>query len=82
MHVVVNHHISDPEKFWGVLSSNPPMPDGFHVKVVLPGTQGSKAVCIWQAPDIPSLEKLITDTVGSYSHNTFMEVNESTAVGL
>ncbi|HVZ98379.1 MAG TPA: hypothetical protein VG847_15965 [Chitinophagaceae bacterium] len=82
MYIVVVHHISHPEKFWDILSANPSMPEGFGVKAVLPNTDGSKAVCIWQAPDIASLKKLVNDTVGDYSSNSFMEVDGSKAFGL
>ncbi len=82
MYVVVNHAITNPENFWSVLSSNPAMPEGFKVHAVLPGADSSKAVCIWQAPDLASLQQLVTSAVGLYSENSFMEVNENKSIGL
>ena len=82
MTIVVQHAISNPEKFWEILSQNPSMPEGFKVRSVLPSTDGTNAVCIWKAPSLQQLEELINKTVGDYSHNTLMPVNEDRAMGM
>ena len=82
MHVLVNHKISDPDTFWGTLSSNPPIPEGFKVLVLMAGTDASSSACLWNAPDVNSLKALVDKTLGDTCVNTYMAVNDSKSFGL
>jgi len=76
MNILVNHHISDPEAFWGTINANPPMPEGFKVTALMAGADPASAACLWTAPDAGSLKALVDKTMGSSSTNTFMVIDD------
>ena len=82
MNILVNHNISDPDAFWGIITSNPPMPEGFKVAALMAGTDRSSAACLWTAPDAGSLKALVDKTMGNSSTNTYMVIDDSRSFGL
>lgn len=82
MKILVNHKISDPDAFWGTLSADPPMPEGFKVTSLMAGTDPSSAACLWVAPDAGSLKALVDKTLGNASVNTYMVINAEKSFGL
>ena len=82
MNIIAIHKISDPAKFWEVLGSNNQLPEGVKVQGMLPGTDGSIAVCIWQADSLETVKNIVVSAVGKYSSNEFFAVDASKAFGL
>jgi hypothetical protein len=82
MNILVNHQISDPDAYWGTLSANPPVPEGFKVVMLMAGANPSAAACLWSAPDVDSLKALVDKTLGHASTNTYMAVNDTKSFGL
>ena len=82
MNILVNHQISDPDAYWGALSANPPMPEGFKLLTFMAGTDPSESACLWNAPDVASLETLVNKTLGNSSSNSYMVINDSKSFGL
>ncbi len=83
MFIVVQHQISDPGKFWEVIKASADMiPAGSKVRSVLPNSDGTKAVCIWEANDIKTVTDIVQGSVGQFSKNEFFSVEANNAVGL
>lgn len=83
MHVVAVHSINDPQRFYSsVQEGMKDIPEGMHVKTMAPSTDGSRAVCVWQADSVDSVRSLVEGSVGDSSHNEFFEVRDENAIGL
>ena len=82
MYILVNHQISDPQVYWGILQANPAIPEGIKVVTLMAGTDPSSAACLWSAPDVDSLKALVEGTLGHVSNNIYMPVNEKNSFGL
>lgn len=83
MFIVVQHQISDTGKFWEVIKASAnQIPAGLKVHSVLPNSDGTKAVCIWEAPDVKTVTDIVQGSVGRFSKNEFFSVEANNAVGL
>jgi hypothetical protein len=84
MHIVVQHRITDREKFFSmdaaeVAGGGPPGVQGLQF---FPSLDGSVAACLWQADSIDMLRDYLDPATAGASENTYFEVNEERAVGL
>jgi hypothetical protein len=84
MYITAIHEISNPEKFWEVARSA--ISDGFPAGITLhnslPNATGTRAVCLWEADTVDSVQNLVDSAVGQYSKNEYFEINADTAMGL
>ena len=76
MYVAVIHDIRDPEKFWAAADSSV-LPQDVALHNVLPNTNGTRCVCVWQADSVETVTDLVDSTVGEWSSNEFFEVGEN-----
>ncbi len=84
MHVVVKHRITDPDKFFSmdaeeVSGGGPPDVQG---RQFFPSTDGSSAVCLWEADSIDSLRGYLDPATEGAAENTYFEVDTERAMGL
>jgi hypothetical protein len=84
MYVVVQHRITDPEKFYSinaeeVAGSGPP---GVQGRQFFPSQDRSAAVCLWEADSIDALRDYLDPATAGASENTYFEVNGELAMGL
>lgn len=84
MHVVVQHRITDPEKFFSmdaeeVAGGGPPDVQG---RQFFPSGDRSIAVCLWEAGSIDSLRDYLDPATAGVSENTYFEVDRERAMGL
>jgi hypothetical protein len=84
MHVVVQHRITDLEKFNTMDAEEVAGggPTGSHLQQFLPPKDGSVATCLWQADSIDTLRGYLDPATAGVTENTYIEVDEETAVGL
>ena len=82
MYALVHHQISKPEEFLAIVQSGKKFPEDFTVHAFLPDVSHRAATCIWEAPDVKSLEDLLDPVLGTTSKNTYLQVDESIAIGL
>lgn len=82
MFIIANHHITDAAAFWASMSAAGAPPEGTKVHFMLPGTDGTSAVCLWEATDLDTVRRLVNGTVGTSSTNTFFAVAADRAMGL
>jgi hypothetical protein len=52
------------------------------VHQTLPNHEGTKAVCLWEAPGVDEVKKIIEGAVGNVSRNTYFAVETANAMGL
>jgi hypothetical protein len=77
MYVAAIHNISDPEKFW---SFDPnAIPADVSVLSTFPNSDGSRALCLWEADSVETVRSLVDGMSGDSSTNEFFEVNEQHA---
>jgi hypothetical protein len=84
MHVVVQHRITDPERFFSmdaeeVAGGGPPDVQGLQF---FPSPDRSIAVCLWEAESIDSLRDYLDPATAGASENTYFEVDRERAMGL
>ena len=83
MYIVVQHKISDPAKFWEIAkAATPNLPEGVKLHCALPSTDGSNAICLWEADTIVEVKNIIESNVGQISTNEYFEVDVENAIGL
>ncbi len=84
MQVVVQHRISDPEKFFSSdaeeVAAN--APSGLQARQFFPSQDRSAAVCLWEADSIDTAREYVDSVTGDASQNTYFEVDTEYAMGL
>ena len=84
MQIVVQHRITDPEKF---ASTDPEevvgsAPSGVEAKQFYPSADGTAAVCLWQADSIDTLRSFLDPATEGMAENSYFEVSTERAMGL
>ncbi len=84
MHVVVQHRIIDPDKFFSmdaeqVAGSGPP---GVQGQQFFPSQDRSVATCLWETGSIHTLRDYLDPATAGVSENTYFEVDSERAMGL
>jgi hypothetical protein len=85
MFISVNHKINNPGEFWtSAQKSLPELPtkDVQRICNVFPNTDLTEATCIWEASSIADLDHYLRSKVGSWSTETYFEINAAQAMGL
>jgi hypothetical protein len=83
MYVEAIHRISDPEKFFAVAQETiAALPDGVTVQQMFPSVDGTTAVCLWQAPSVDAVRKIVDGASAGVAVNEFFEISPEQAVGL
>lgn len=84
MHVVIQHRITDPEKFFAgdpeqVATGGPP---GVRGRQFFVSRDKSAAVCLWEADSVETLRDYMDGLTGASADNTYFEVDSEMSVGL
>ena len=84
MHIVVQHRITDPEKFFSanaeeVAGGGPP---GVQGRQFFPSNDRSVAVCLWEAESIDTLRGYLDPALEGAAENSYFEVDRERAMGL
>ena len=84
MNVVVQHRITDSEKFSSinaeeVAGGGPP---GVQLRQFLPAQDGSMAFCVWDADSIDNLRNYLDPATAGVTENAYFEIDAESAVGL
>ena len=84
MHLVVQHRINDPERFFSgdpqEIAAN--APDGVQARQFFPAQDRSVAVCLWEGDSVDAVREYVDSVTGDASENTYFEVNAEYAMGL
>lgn len=83
MYIIVEHEISNPKTFWETAkTATAALPSHLKVHQIMPNREGTKAVCLWEAPGVDEVRKLVDGAVGNAASNTYFAVEAENAVGL
>jgi hypothetical protein len=85
MIIAASHKINFPGQFWATLKKTLailPSDDGIQVIQILPSTDISKAMGVWEAPSIEVLDHFLRQIVFDWSEETYFEIDAVNAVGL
>jgi hypothetical protein len=83
MHIIAQHKISDPAKFWEAAKAKTAnLPHGLKLHKVLPNAEGTHAVCLWEAKQVADVSAFVEGAVGHISKNEYFEVDATKAMGL
>lgn len=88
MHVSVHHIITDPQKWEQVTKKMTTMveqgrlPQGLKGLMYLPGADGRKADCLWEAPSLDALKNFLDREIGTAARNDYFQINTEAAFGL
>jgi hypothetical protein len=75
MYVLIEHSISDPESFFSTAESSlAQMPPTIKLHHTFPSTDGTRAVCLWEADRLDQVRDFIESAVGQFSRNEYFEV--------
>ncbi len=75
MYVLIEHSISDPDSFFNTAESAlSQMPPAIKLHHTFPSTDGTRAVCVWEANTIDDVRDFIEPAVGRFSRNEYFEV--------
>jgi hypothetical protein len=88
MYVSVHHIITDPQKWEQVTKKMTTaveqggLPQGLKGLMYLPGTDGRKADCLWEAHSVDALRSFLDREIGTAARNEYFQINENAAFGL
>lgn len=75
MYVLIEHSISDPESFFSTAESAlAEMPPTIKLHHTFPSTDGTRAVCLWEADSLDQVRDFVESAVGQFSRNEYFEV--------
>ncbi len=88
MYVSVHHVIRDSQK-WDQISRNMTtaveqgkVPQGLKGLMYLPGIDGRKADCVWEAQSVEALRSFLDREIGSAATNEYFQIDGNAAFGL
>jgi hypothetical protein len=81
MYIVVEHQISNPQKFWEIAQAIK-LPTGLKIHSTLPNSDGTKAVCLWEGNELNDVKNAVEGAVGQFSKNEYFSVEAKNAMGL
>lgn len=84
MHIVAQHRITDPEKFFSQDAQQvvENAPDGVQGRQFFPSEDRTTAVCLWEADSVDAVREYVDDVTEGASENTFFAVDSQYAMGL
>lgn len=88
MHVSVHHTITDPQKWEEVTKKmtvaveQGRLPQGLKGLMYLPGTDGRKADCLWEAQSVDALKSFLDREIGTTARNEYFQIKTEAAFGL
>lgn len=83
MYILVQHSVSDPAKVWPRAQQNlANIPSSMKLHHSIPTPDGRKAVCIWEASSIDTLQKVLDPMLGPEARNEYFEVVNKEGVAM
>jgi hypothetical protein len=82
MFVVVEHTITNPDVFFGLVSRVAEAPSGIKALQFFPSMSKDRAVCLWEANSVDALKGFLEPLSAQSSRNTYYAVDRAIAIGL
>ena len=83
MFVVVQHTVKDPASFWGLAQQGVPnLPPHLKLHHCFPASDGTRAVCVWEADSVQAVKEFFRGELDRASSNEFYPVENKEGVAL
>jgi hypothetical protein len=84
MYVIVQHLVSNPAKFWNRAEQETlVLPSHLKLHHCFPSDDGTRAVCLWEADSVGSVEQFfVNNGLDQSSSNTFFGVENKEGIAL
>ena len=82
MFVVVEHTITNPGVFFGLVSKAAEAPSGIKALQFFPSMSKDRAVCLWEAASVDAVKGFLEPLSAQSSRNTYYTVDSTKAMGL
>jgi hypothetical protein len=84
MYVIAQHEVRDPRNFWDRAGKEAiALQPNLKLHHCFPNADGSRAVCLWEADSVRSIEEFFADNgLDENSRNTFFVVENREGVAL
>ena len=83
MFIIADHFIKDPDAFWSTVKATmDDIPSELHLHAVYPSADSMRAVCVWDAESVETVDNFLTKTFGDVVRNECYSINAEVAVGL
>jgi len=82
MFVVVEHTITNPGVFFGLVSKAAEAPSGIKALQFFPSMSKDRAVCLWEANSVEAVKGFLEPLSAPSSRNTYYTVDSANAMGL
>ena len=82
MFIVVEHTITNPDVFFGLVPRVAEAPSGIKALQFFPSTSKDRAVCLWEANSVDALKAFLEPLSAQSSRNTYYTVDNTKAIGL
>jgi hypothetical protein len=82
MFVVVEHTITNPGVFFGLVPRVAEAPSGIKGLQFFPSMSKDRAVCLWEANSVDALKGFLEPLSAESSRNTYYTVDSTRAMGL
>jgi hypothetical protein len=74
--IVAIHDVSDPDRFWGGAGETlAQLPTGVTLLTSYPQQDGTRAVCLWDAPSVDAVRDIVDTAAGDSSRNEYFAVD-------
>ena len=82
MFIVVEHVITNSDKFFGLLPKVAEAPSVIKALQFFPSNNKDRAVCLWEAKSVGAVKAFLEPLSGQCSRNTYYTVDGTIALGL
>ena len=82
MFIVVEHTITNPDGFFGLVPRVAEAPSGIKALQFFPSISKDRAVCLWEATSVDALKGFLEPLSAQSSRNTYFTVDSTKAIGL
>ena len=83
MYILVQHSVSDPTTVWPRAQQGlATIPAHLKLHQSIPTPDGRKAICIWEAASIDTLQKFLDEMLGPDAHNQYYQVVNKEGIAL
>lgn len=88
MYVSVHHNITNPQEWQKTthnimsMTEQGRLPSGLKGLMYLPGVDGRRADCLWEANSLDALRSFLDRETGSAARNEYFQIRDTEAFGL
>ena len=83
MYVLVQHNVTNPQRFWAAAADAiPNVPQHLKLHQTLASRDGRRATCLWEAESVDAVRTFLEPTLGDVSRNDYSEAENREGIAL